>query len=94
MHSRVGVACRQDDGRPATVGVIQGANTVGQSAGDVDVREGGTPGGPCVTVGHAHRRTLLEGLNVADFREILQHVQKRGLAGAGVAKDVGNALGD
>ncbi|CUV03175.1 hypothetical protein MGWOODY_Clf475 [hydrothermal vent metagenome] len=74
--------------------VVQCADAVGQAARDMDVGKGGPSRRPGITVGHAHRRTLLQCLDVFELRIILQNIQQRRLTGSRVAEDVFDSLGD
>jgi hypothetical protein len=60
----------------------------------VYIGEGWASRRPGVTVGHTHRRSFLQRLDVSEPRIVLQYIQQRRLAGARVPEDKFGAFGD
>ena len=91
-HTGVRVSGSQHQRRPTSESVVETADAVSQPAGDMDVGERRLAGGPGVTVRHPHRRAFLQRLDVLQLRIILQPVEERRFAGAGVAENIFHSL--
>ena len=78
QHASIRVARRQYYRRASAIGVVEGADAVGQAAGDVDVGEGRPSAGPGIAIGHPYGGAFLQCLNVLYLRIVLQPVPERG----------------
>ena len=81
-----------DHGGAGVEGVEHEGDAVGEAVIDVEADEGGAPGGAGVGLGHAYGDAFLKGQKVAHLRVVAEQVDEGGLAGAGVAEDVLDAL--